>query len=98
MGRAREKEIIREVARRTGMKQNDVQKVVNEFFLVAREILMGGDAVAVPGFGTFRPHTRPGREMKIPFGGMVQVPPKKTVILRLCKNLLEAMKDMEEKK
>lgn len=98
MGRAREKEIIREVARRTGMKQNDAQKVVGEFFLVAREILMCGDAVAVPGFGTFRPHTRPGREMKIPFGGVVQAPPKKTVILRPCKSLLDEMKDMEDKK
>lgn len=47
------KELVREISRRTGFAQKDVDKVVTMTFIAIRQSLISGVSVLIRGFGKF---------------------------------------------
>ncbi len=55
-------EFVKAIAKKTGMKQSDVNSVVNATLDVITETLREGDKVVLTGFGTFEMRERKERQ------------------------------------
>jgi DNA-binding protein HU-beta len=55
-------EFVREVARKTGLPLNEVNKVINTSLDVIANALRSGDKVVLTGFGTFEMRQRQERQ------------------------------------
>ena len=62
----RKQDIVRAVAKETGLPETKVTAVVNSVFDFIERSLAGGDEVAISGFGTFRVVERTAREGRNP--------------------------------
>jgi len=62
----RKQDLIRAVARETGMPETKVTTMINSVFDSIEKALAGGDEVAISGFGTFRVVERTAREGRNP--------------------------------
>lgn len=51
-------EVINKISERTGVEKIDVQQVVESFFSVVKDSLVGGENVYVRGFGSFKTKKR----------------------------------------
>ena len=77
------KELVRAVADRTGMNPADADRTVKAMLAALAEALGRGDAVQLPGFGTFETRDRPARTGRDPRTGRpVDVPAKRAVRFR----------------
>lgn len=59
-------ELFREVASKSEISKKDVEKVINAFINVVTDTLVGGDKVAITGFGTFEVVERAERQGRNP--------------------------------
>ena len=74
------KELIQEVAIRSGMSQADVERVLNHITDTVRDSLHNEETVALMGFGTFRVQERAARAGYNPSAGQkMRIPAKKIV-------------------
>ena len=74
------KELIQEVAIRSGMSQADVEKTLNHIMDTVRDSLHKEDPVTLVGFGTFRVQKHAERQGYNPSTGQkMQIPEKKIV-------------------
>ena len=75
-----EKELIQEVAIRSGMSQADVEKTLNHITDTVRDSLHKEEPVTLVGFGTFRVQKHAARQGYNPSTGQkMQIPAKKIV-------------------
>lgn len=85
-------ELVKVVAENTSLTQKDVAYVVDEFFAALNETLVGGEEVALAGFGKFVVKQRAARESINPrTKEVVKVAASKTVAFRPSKTLKEAV-------
>lgn len=74
------KELIQEVAIRSGMSQADVERALNHITDTVRDSLHNEEPVALMGFGTFRVQERAARSGYNPSAGQkMKIPAKKIV-------------------
>lgn len=74
------KELIQEVAIRSGMSQANVKKALNHITDTVRDSLNNEESVTLVGFGTFRVQERAARQGYNPsVGQRMQIPAKKIV-------------------
>ena len=73
------KDLIVEIAGRTGLNQKQVNDVINSFCALTKETLQHGDSVCLTGFGTFKTKKRAARAGKNPFTGETIKIPSRTV-------------------
>lgn len=74
------KELIQEVAIRSGMSQADVEKALKHIIAAVGNSLRNGESVTLVGFGTFRVQERAARQGYNPSAGRkMQIPAKKIV-------------------
>jgi len=73
-------DLVQQVAKDTGLSQNQTSKIVNEVFDAITDALQKGEDVRITGFGTFRTaetkertgrNPRTGEEITIPAGKRV---------------------------
>jgi len=77
------KDIVLRIADMTGIKQDDVKKVVQKTFDVIVDSLERSEKVELRNFGVFKVKTRKGRIGRNPRTGQeVQVPEKKVVVFK----------------
>lgn len=77
------KDIILKVAEKTGVKQQDVKKVVQGSLDCIVESLSAGETVELRNFGVFKVKSRRGRMGRNPrTGQQVPVEPKKVAVFR----------------
>lgn len=77
------KDIILKVAEKTGVKQQDVKKVVQGSLDCIVESLSSGETVELRNFGVFKVKSRRGRMGRNPrTGQQVPVEPKKVAVFR----------------
>lgn len=89
------KELIQEVAIRSGMSQADVEKALKHITDTVRDSLNNEESVTLVGFGTFRVQERAARQGYNPsVGQRMQIPAKKIVKFKPGK----ALKIEQEKK
>jgi nucleoid DNA-binding protein len=77
-------QLVSMLAQRTGVRGEDVKKVVDELFdrLIGEEV-EAGRSVAVRGFGTFEGRLRKARLVRHPeTGELLHVPAKRVLTLR----------------
>lgn len=87
------KEIIAELASRTGFSQKDSAKFLNSFTEVVQEKLQDGESVSIIGFGQFVLSDRAERTAKdFRTGKQIRVPAMKVVKFKVGKTLKEAVK------
>ncbi len=65
----RKQDLVRVVAKESGLPESKVGPVVNSIFDAIERALANGDEVAISGFGTFRVVERPAREGRNPQTG-----------------------------
>ena len=77
------KDIVLKVAEKTGIKQQDVKKVVQEALDCIIESLSAGRTVELRNFGVFKVKSRRGRMGRNPrTGEQVPVEPKKVAVFK----------------
>ena len=77
------KDIVLKVAEKTGIKQQDVKKVVQGALDCVVESLAAGETVELRNFGVFKVKSRRGRMGRNPrTGQQVPVEPKKVAVFR----------------
>ena len=77
------KDIVLKVASQTGLKQQDVKRVVQRSLDVVVEALKQGETVELRNFGIFKVKSRKGRTGRNPrTGEKVPVPPKRVVAFK----------------
>lgn len=74
------KELIQEVAIRSGVSQADVEKTLNHITDTVRDILHKEESVILVGFGTFRVQERPARQGYNPSVGQKMLIPAKKIV------------------
>lgn len=74
------KELIQEVAIRSGMSQADVEKALNHIMDTVRESLRKEEPVTLVGFGTFRLQEHAARQGYNPSSGQKMLIPAKKVV------------------
>ncbi len=85
-------ELIKEVAKRSGLSQKDVSKVIESAIEVIQEALKKDEKVSIIGFGTFERVKRAPRKTKIPKTDKeVFIPEGYSVRFRVGKKLKEAV-------
>ncbi len=85
-------DLISEVADRTGMTKNDVEKVVNAFFSTIENTLKSGDKVQLIGFGTFEVRDRQARKGRNPqTGEEISIPAARVPAFKAGKALKDAV-------
>lgn len=80
-------QLVSVLAQRTGVRGEDVKKVVDELFdrLIPEEV-ESGRSVAVRGFGTFEGRLRKARLVRHPeTGELLHVPARRVLTLRLAR-------------
>ena len=89
MGRT---ELVRRVAAKTSKPQSEVDLVVKMTLGEIQEALRSGEAIALPGFGTFRVADQPARTGRNPkTGAPIEIPARKAVKFKPAQALKEAV-------
>jgi len=86
-------DLIQQVAKETGMSQNQSGKIVNKVFDLIGGALETGDEVRITGFGTFRSSEtkeRPGRNPRT--GEQIRIPASKRVSFTAGSGLLDIVR------
>ena len=77
------KDIVLKVSDKTGIKQTDVKRVVQETFDCIVEALTRGEKIELRNFGVFKLKQRKSRTGRNPrTGQVVPVPPRKVVVFK----------------
>ena len=77
-------ELVRRVARETGLSQRVVSQVLGVSLRTIRATLVAGERVTVPGFGTFYTSQRQaGRVRSVRTGRHVEVPARRVAAFRV---------------
>ena len=85
------KDLVSEVASRTGVTKKDTKAAVKATLEAVADFLRGGDSVALVGFGTFSVReraARKGRDLRT--GKEIDIPAKAYVRFKASKGLLAA--------
>jgi DNA-binding protein HU-beta len=86
------KELISEIAKKTGFKQDDVNTLLTEFVETVTDTLKSGDSVALVNFGTFEVVDKAARKSRNPrTGEEIQIPAKKVPRFRPGKGFKETI-------
>lgn len=99
------RQLVIEIANRTGLKQKEVLSVIEEFTAVTTESLAAGDEVVLRNFGTFHlvvtkpkvgrnPH-QPDKDIPIPSRAVVKFKSGKELKERVAKVLPKLVKARE---
>lgn len=81
-------ELIAKIAEKKGGSKKDAEESLKAVFEATSESLLNGEAVAVPGFGTFKVKVSSEREGVNPqTGAKVHIPSKKGVGFKVSKTL-----------
>lgn len=75
------KELIKEVAERTGKSQKLVTEILENALGVISDTIAKKEEVRIPDFGAFKPHTRPGSTRRV-FGKETVIEEKETVVFK----------------
>jgi DNA-binding protein HU-beta len=94
-------EFVQRVAQLSGLSVKDSRKAVDAIFEtegkalgVIAEQLARGEKITLPGFGTFEPRTRQGREGRNPRSGeLMQIPASRVPTFRPGKTLRTLVRD-----
>jgi len=89
-------DLIQQVAKDTGLSQNQTGKIVNEIFDAIADALQNGEDVRITGFGTFRTaetKERAGRNPRT--GEEITIPASKRVSFTAGSGLLDAVRGEE---
>jgi len=90
--------LIKEVAKKAGLRVKDAEFAINAFLEVVTETLKKGESVEIRGFGTFKMVERSARTARNPrTGKKVEVPPKLVPVFRAGKELKEATEKVLKK-
>lgn len=86
-------ELVMEVAKRTGVKQADIKKVLNGAEIAVYDALQKDESVTWTGFGTLSVRERAARLGRNPkTGEAVHIPPRKGISFRPGKKLIEMLR------
>ncbi len=86
-------EVIAKVARETRMSQRDVADALNGVLMVIEDALKHGNAVTLPGFGTFYTRQHAGGTVRhIRTGKTVQYPARRQAAFRVGEVLARAVR------
>jgi DNA-binding protein HU-beta len=84
-------DLIREMAKKAGLRVKDAESALNAFLEVVTEALKKGEPVEIRGFGAFRMVERSARTARNPrTGKKVEIPPKLVPTFKAGKDLKEA--------
>lgn len=76
-------DLIRRVAKETGLSQTAVNAVLTASLRQIAVMLAAGDAVVLPGFGTFYPSVKQARRIRdVRTGRMIEIPARRTATFR----------------
>lgn len=85
-------ELINRLASKAGTSAADAGRSLQAFIDTVTEVLVEGDTVAIPGFGTFAPSHRPAREGRNPqTGEAMKIAASTTAKFKLGKALKDAL-------
>jgi DNA-binding protein HU-beta len=85
-------ELVRRVARETGVSQRVVRQVVGASLATIETALSAGERVTLPGFGTFyTSQRRAGRVRSVRTGRQVEVPARRVAAFRVGEVLKRAV-------
>ena len=73
-----QKDFVREVSQRTGIRQADIKLCLEQFLSVIKEILSNDDTIIFKEFGKFYPYTMQEKKIKDPRGKKCVVPCHRT--------------------
>lgn len=86
------KDLIEQIAIKTGIKQSMVKTIINSFIDQATETLKEGEQVVFQGFGTLTPWKQTERPARNPqTGEPVMIKPRTSVKFRIGTSLLKAL-------
>lgn len=86
-------ELVMEIAKRTGVKQPDIKKVLNGAAGAICDALSKDEDVTWTGFGALKVRTRAARVGRNPkTGESVNIPPRKGITFRPGKKMSESLK------
>lgn len=74
------KTILDNIASRLGMKRDEVQNILSEFYALTADSLVEMDTIVIPGFGQFEAKKRKERVATHPSSGKRLLVPPKIVI------------------
>ena len=81
--------IVKDVAKKTGKKVQEVNKIINEFLMGVSESLNEGDSVTIRDFGSYKLATRAARTGRNPYTGeTIEIPEKKVVTFKPANRIL----------
>lgn len=87
-------DIISELAKRTGLSNADVRKVIEEFMQLIKEALMSGFIVQLRGFGTFYRKKRASKKARnINKGTFIEVPAHEVPAYKPGKDFVEIIRN-----
>lgn len=90
---ASKKELVAEMAKKTGLTQNDIGNAVNAFIETVTETLVKGESLQMIGFGTFETRQRAAREGRNPqTGKKIKIPATTVPVFKAGKALKDAVK------
>ncbi|PJD95568.1 MAG: DNA-binding protein [Legionella sp.] len=85
-------ELVDAVASRSGMTKADTSKVLDTFMATVTDVLVGGEQVVIPGFGSFLTGNRPARTGRNPqTGKQIEIKASRVAKFRAGKKLKEAV-------
>ncbi len=85
-------ELVRRVARKTGLSQRVVSQVLRASLETVQQTLAAGERVSVPGFGTFYTSQRQaGRVRSVRTGRQIEVPARRVAAFRVGEVLKRAV-------
>jgi DNA-binding protein HU-beta len=86
-------DLVQQVAKDTGLSQNQTSKIINEIFDAISESLQKGEDVRITGFGTFRTAETKERSGRNPrTGEEITIPAGKRVSFTAGSGLLESVR------
>jgi len=74
------KDLINNMSRTFNLKKKEAKALVNFVFEAVREALKRGEEVSIPKFGKFSLKPIPKKNVKLPNGKRVEIPPRKKVV------------------
>ena len=85
-------ELVNAVAESAGITKKDAESAVNAVFASIEKSLVGGEKVAIAGFGTFDVRDRAERKGRNPqTGAEIVIPAKKAVAFKAGKQFKESV-------
>ncbi len=83
-------EMTRRIAERVELPRNEVAHVLSALGVETTRALLDGRRVRIPGLGLAVPYIRAARAQNVLGRGVVQIPPRQAIRLRLIKELRDA--------